>query len=129
MQFPKKCTPFAKTQKNLPNFSATKKNLTSYSKTPKDTNKVAKKTTVRSLEVKTTKKVIERDNYSCILCGSNKIEAPHHAYFGLDTNRGENRNDETQLVTLCTDCHYDIHSKGDTEKREKCITYLKNIYG
>ena len=81
MQFPKKCTPFAKTQKNLPNFNATKKNLQSYSKTPKDTSKVAKKTTVRTLEVKTTKKVIERDNYSCILCGSNNIEAPHHAYF------------------------------------------------
>lgn len=81
MSFPKKCTPFTTTPKNLPKIVATNKSLTSYSKTDKNINKVAKKTTVRSLEVKTTKQVIERDSYSCILCGSNKLEAPHHAYF------------------------------------------------
>lgn len=49
--------------------------------------KPEKKATVRSLDAKTVKAVLERDGYACVLCGSSDLDPPHHAYFGIEANR------------------------------------------
>lgn len=85
--------------------------------------------TVRSMTEETIEKVLERDDYCCVVCKRNSnLERPHHAFFWLEANRWEDRNEYHQLVTICIPCHYDIHSKWDTEKRELCKDYLRNIY-
>lgn len=54
--------------------------------------------------------IFKRDNYTCVLCESRgSYLHPHHIYsfskfpkLRLDTNNG---------VTLCKDCHYQVHRK------------------
>ena len=50
---------------------------------------------------KTRKKVLERDNYECKRCGSNKNLRVHHEI----PYRIVPRNDMINLVTLCCKCH------------------------
>ena len=55
------------------------------------------------------KKVLERDNFSCVICGAkDKLEVhhivtPHKFALPEEANRLDN------LVTLCKKCHYAIH--------------------
>lgn len=89
------------------------------------------KNTARSLDDETIREVYTRDEFRCIVpgCGKTTLDLPHHAYFGgIQANRWPDRNEPHQLVTLCTDCHYLIHSKGDQGRREFCIDYLKEHY-
>jgi len=84
----------------------------------------------RTFTQETIEKVLERDGHKCIICGSKNLEsAPHHAFYGMEANYGDNRNDPDQVVTICIDCHYCIHSKGDRYKRSFCKDYLTNFYG
>ena len=48
--------------------------------------------------------VLERDNYTCIKCGSKKRISIHH----IDWN--ENNNTLDNLVLLCSSCHGKLHS-------------------
>lgn len=85
--------------------------------------------TVRAMTDETIEKVLDRDDWCCILCKSNQLDsAPHHAYFWLEANRWPDRNEPSQLVILCIDCHYAIHSQGNEEKRKKCKQYLQDRY-
>lgn len=86
---------------------------------------------IRKVTTKTKEIVYERDGGRCVCCGrSYPLErTPHHAYYGGEANYGANRNDPDQLVTICLDCHRDIHFTGDPEnKRQKCKEYLINYY-
>lgn len=50
--------------------------------------------------------ILNRDNYTCQVCGKKhtKLEVHHIKY----RSQGGN-NDENNLITLCEDCHSDIH--------------------
>lgn len=77
---------------------------------------------------KVKQSIMIRDYHKCILC----YETPHsihHAYFWLQANRWDNRNDEDQWVALCFRCHNSVHwCKSWEWDREECINYLKHIY-
>lgn len=51
--------------------------------------------------------VLHRDNYTCQICGKKhtRLEVHHIIY---RSNGGTN--DETNLITLCEDCHSDVHN-------------------
>jgi hypothetical protein len=51
------------------------------------------------------KKILERDNCKCVLCGSNKVLQIHHIDYNKDNNIDEN------LVALCRSCHYKTNNK------------------
>lgn len=68
--------------------------------------------------------VFLRDDRRCVICGASYFleEVPHHCfkkseYFGKDRDLPWNR------VTICKNCHFDIHHKSDKEKERLC----KNI--
>ena len=65
------------------------------------------------------KKVLSRDNYECQCCHSSSNLEVHH----LDGYNWckEKRTDETNGITLCTNCHANFHSKygrGDNTKKQ-----------
>jgi len=83
-------------------------------KIPKPIPKVSKnnKNTRRTFTKETIEAVFTRDGYKCVICGSEDLEsAPHHAWYGSEANHGEDRNSQSQVVTICKKCHYAIHSK------------------
>jgi hypothetical protein len=43
--------------------------------------------TVRAMTDEIIEKVYDRDEWACILCNSNELDRPHHAWFGLEANR------------------------------------------
>ena len=49
-------------------------------------------------------KILERDNYKCILCGNKDVQVHHKTY---DRIGEESFND---LITLCGNCHLTYHS-------------------
>jgi 5-methylcytosine-specific restriction endonuclease McrA len=64
-------------------------------------------------DYKTRKEVFERDNYACVVCGSEEKLNIHH----ISTH--ENKLDN--LVTLCSNCHLKAH--------DGCFTNKKTAYG
>lgn len=74
-------------------------------------------------------KILARDKV-CIISG-NPIEEYHHVYFGINANRGENRNDLDQWVGLSAEIHRIIHHASPKEVhlskiyRAKCIIHVK----
>lgn len=74
------------------------------------------------------KKVWERDNHYCIICGSPYAMPNSHILSRAHSGRGI----ETNIVTMCLKCHhtYDNGIKKDKDKiKEKVIKYMKSIYG
>lgn len=64
-------------------------------------------------------KILTRDGYKCVACGSNKRPVAHHidgwagnAPLRLDTNNG---------ATLCHDCHWDFHRKYSHKKATRSM--------
>lgn len=53
-------------------------------------------------------KILNRDNNSCLACGSNKKLAVHHID-GTNYIKGNANNDEKNLMTLCSSCHSRLH--------------------
>lgn len=99
-----------------------RKPIARYSKTNKNM--------ARHLDEETIREVYERDGNTCIIpgCGKRNLDIPHHAFYGGQANHGQDRNEPHQLVTLCMDCHYDLHFKGKEGLREFCIDYLRDRY-
>ena len=69
------------------------------------------------------KSVLQRDNSRCTLCGSTHNLHVHHKYY-INKNRPWEY-DKKALVTLCQDCHRNVHSKNfipiynnDPEKKQ-----------
>ena len=52
------------------------------------------------------KRILERDNYACRVCGKDNVEAKLHVHH-VDRNRANNGN--ANLVTLCYVCHSHVH--------------------
>jgi len=108
----------------------------------KEENKAQMKTTIKTLIDERTsnttrnvselikRRVYRRDNGVCVLCWneSNLESTPHHVLYGWEAIYTKERNYVNQLVTICQDCHYEIHHKGNRDKREQCKTYLKEYY-
>jgi len=98
---------------------------------PKNNCKHKNKNTKRNVTDSVKQEVYERDNGKCVCCGKNyPLErTPHHAWYGFEAIRDETRNKACQLVTICIECHNEIHFKGDPKnKREQCKDYLRNYY-
>jgi hypothetical protein len=77
---------------------------------------------------KTKRKIYERDWERCIFCPQPPMDF-HHVFFWIQTNYSKDRNKETQWVTVCRDCHNEIHSCSTWQwKRQKAIDYLKIFY-
>ena len=63
-----------------------------------------------------TKKVWERDNYSCVRCGirkTNKDQA-FHIHHIVSFSEKRLRADIDNLVLLCRECHHWVHSSNNT---------------
>ena len=87
------------------------------------------KNTTREVTEIVKKRVYEREYWKCVICHTmeNLESVPHHANYGIFAKFTADRNSSKELVTICRNCHYYIHSKWDNEKREFCINYLKEI--
>jgi 5-methylcytosine-specific restriction endonuclease McrA len=87
--------------------------------------------TKRHVTEKTKLEVYERDSGKCVLCPESYLleRTPHHCMYGGESITDESRNSKEQLVTICLNCHFDIHSRGNNEKRDDCIKYIFNLYG
>lgn len=85
--------------------------------------------TKRRFTKEVLEEVWERDG-GCVVCGAmTNLDKPHHAYYGgIDAIRTPNRNDADQLVTICVECHRDIHENGNREARNHCKEYLQTYY-
>lgn len=75
-------------------------------------NFINKDMTAREVQPELRKMVFERDDWSCIRCGSNKELRCHHID-GVHWNPLESA-DIDVCITLCTLCHEEVH------KQEKC---------
>ena len=57
-------------------------------------------------------KIIKRDNYKCVICGSEEDLVVHHKQYHVN-ERGEKflpwQYDDKYLVTLCKSCHQRGH--------------------
>ena len=72
------------------------------------------------------KKVWERDNHACIVCGN--PQAMPNAHFISRAHGGLGI--EQNIVTLCQNCHHAYDNTADRPiYREYIKTYLKGIYG
>lgn len=52
--------------------------------------------------------IIKRDHKRCKICGNKEGLQVHHIY-SLDTH-WQLRLDNTNLITLCTECHHNAHN-------------------
>lgn len=82
-------------------------------------------------------KVLKRDNYTCQCCGNNSHNLEVHHLDGYDWCV-EKRTDDTNGITLCTNCHKNFHGKygrGNNTKEQfedwigYVITELKKFNG
>ena len=89
---------------------------------------MSKRSKATDIPMKVKHIVWERDNHHCINCGSpyampnSHILSRAHSGLGIETN----------IVTMCLDCHhkYDNGIKKEKEKiKEKVVKYMKSIYG
>ena len=97
----------------------------------KTENSSLPKNAVRWVPNKVKEEVFERDNYSCVICGSRtELEkVPHHAFYGWEAWHDKRRNDANQLVTICVHCHHELHFGSWNDYRIKAKQYLYDKYG
>lgn len=50
--------------------------------------------------------ILKRDNYMCFMCKSTDDLVVHHMTY---KNHKNEHNHKKDLITLCKDCHYDVH--------------------
>lgn len=71
------------------------------------------KKTSKNFSMKTVYEIWERDNYSCVRCGSNDLDSrPHHIIFKSQGGTGEKRNG----ASACIECHRLAHTKRKIRK-------------
>ena len=51
--------------------------------------------------------ILKRDNFCCTNCGKKIFLQVHHTYYILNAKPWEY--DDNSLVTLCLDCHINVH--------------------
>ena len=62
---------------------------------------------------KKRKEIMKRDNFECKLCGKKEGLQCHHVH-SLDVN-WEMRLDNNNIITVCKDCHSNIHNNKYSE--------------
>jgi hypothetical protein len=75
-----------------------------------------------------SRRIKERDNYTCRNCGINKQGAPgmiFHAHHIIPHLKG-GADEESNLITLCEDCHSLLHLHLNKNQRR---SYRGRIYG
>ena len=94
---------------------------------PKPTKKKKSKGKTAKFSTEVKNQICTRDKV-CILSGE-PGHSVHHVYFGTESNKSDNRNNEDQGVLLSFEKHLEVHwcSKGEGV-REECINYLKEYY-
>lgn len=56
-------------------------------------------------------KVLERDSYKCVICGSTELIQVHHIdETGRNKPKEQQNNDMENLITLCAKCHIEQHN-------------------
>jgi 5-methylcytosine-specific restriction endonuclease McrA len=79
--------------------------------------------TSREVQPELRKLVLKRDNYTCQKCNTTNTELHCHHYEGIEVNPVESA-DIDQCITLCKQCHNNIHKKDKCGikdyKRGKC---------
>jgi hypothetical protein len=79
--------------------------------------------TSREVQPELRKLVLKRDNYTCQKCDATNVELHCHHYEGIEVNPVESA-DIDQCITLCKQCHNNIHKKDKcgikNYKRGKC---------
>lgn len=79
---------------------------------------------LKSSEWKTKRlEILERDNYVCQECGSKSNLHIHHKYYLNNYNAWEYLNDA--LITLCKDCHKNLHNNLKDKERVFYITFFE----
>lgn len=66
-------------------------------------------------------KVLERDNYSCVLCGGHEGMAIHHVIFRSQLGKSTMDN----LACLCLQCHNEAHGVNAKEIRERLLEVVR----
>ena len=66
-------------------------------------------------------KVIERDNYSCVLCGGHDGIAIHHIVFRSQLGKSTMDN----LACLCLQCHNEAHGVNAKEIRTRLLEMVR----
>ena len=80
-----------------------------------------------------SRKIFERDSFTCAICSSKGGELNAHHILPFRGNE-ELVYEETNLVTLCRDCHFEVHNFNfisggiNEELTEILIEYIKNQY-
>ena len=74
-------------------------------------------------------KVYYRDNECCVFCGTGKFleNISHHCFYRSQYYK-EDRDNEWNLVTICKNCHFCIHHKGNKEKDKTAKLLAYNRY-
>jgi 5-methylcytosine-specific restriction endonuclease McrA len=76
-------------------------------------------------------KVLERDSYTCQVCGAKKSDGTkiivhHKDCTGWGKNKNEKNNDMNNLITLCQPCHVKIHKPYNHKQSSLNLKELKN---
>jgi len=83
-------------------------------------NNITKPDTSRPVQPELRQMVLERDNYTCQICGSSEDLHCHHIT-GVEINPVEST-DIDNCITLCYTCHNKVHSGGQCGvRRQPCI--------
>ena len=69
------------------------------------------------------KEVLSRDGHQCINCGSTEDLEIHH----IVPISKSGTNEISNLVSVCSDCHYHIHGKTPAEKTETQATFKRDV--
>lgn len=80
-----------------------------------------------------SRKIFERDSFTCVLCNDKGCQLNAHHILPFRGNE-ELVYEETNLVTLCRECHFEVHNFSfvsggiNKELTDVLVTYIKNQY-
>lgn len=111
---------------NLQNSKSGKisKNVVFQEKKSPKKSKIHRKSRKMIITKDTYNYVIERDNYSCRLCGSTSFLQLHHILYR--SQRKDLINDVDNCIMLCSDCHRLVHS--NKKKWQPILLDMKKRY-
>lgn len=70
-------------------------------------------------------KILKRDEYKCVKCSSKKILQVHHLKYKAKALPWEYSNSD--LITLCSNCHYEVHQTTKIKMYNKAKTNKTRI--
>lgn len=67
------------------------------------------------------KRVLERDDFKCTVCGSKKSLHVHHTYYYRNEITPPWEYPMESLITVCEDCHKEFHMTCNVEIRDRPV--------